>query len=168
MTATADGVTIAGVGGIEPGQRRAKYHPMADIDERAVADLLDGPRPDVLLTHQGPAAVQGDHGSLTLDVVLESNGRPRFWFHGHSTPVREPTPIGETLVVPLGDVTFGKSGHRSNDPGLEGWCLLDLFADLQHALRRDPPPFWRELRRTFWKRVGWDGALVHPELARFI
>src|SRR5262249_8320071 len=66
------GHTVGGVGGIEPGQRRAKYHPMAYIEDRAVESLLARvpPQLDVLLTHQGPAQVQGDHGSETLDLLM--------------------------------------------------------------------------------------------------
>jgi hypothetical protein len=164
ITTTPQGVTIAGIGGIEPGQRRAKYHPMAYLDEFAIDRLCAADPVDILLTHQGPAALQNDHGSPTLDVLLD---RPfaRFWFHGHSTPILTPTPIHQTLVVPLGDLAFSNRGQRVGEPGLDGWCLLDLHAGGSHALHREAPPFWRDLRRHRW-RVAPGGLLVHPDLAK--
>ena len=66
------GCVVAGVGGIERGQRRAEYHPMAYIDDRAVEALCDGGPVDVLVTHQGPAEVQGEEaGSQTLQFLLD-------------------------------------------------------------------------------------------------
>jgi len=162
QTTLPSGHTLAGIGGMESGQRRAKYHPLAYIDDNAVQRLLNAPPVDLLLTHQGPAAVQGDHGSPTLDLLLE---RPfaRFWFHGHSTPILSPTQLNHTLVIPLGDVTFsGRSADHN--PGLSGWCLLDLHADNTHTLHRDPPPFWRDLRRHLWHQTP-GGRLVQPDLA---
>lgn len=165
-TRTAQGATIAGVGGIEPGQRRAKYHPMAYIDEFAIDRLRAADPVDILLTHQGPAALQNDHGSPTLDVLLD---RPfaRFWFHGHSTPILAPTPINQTLIVPLGDLAFSNRGSRHGDPGLDGWALLDLHPDGSHTLHREAPPFWRDLRRRHWHALP-GGLLVHPALARLV
>lgn len=163
ITATPQGVTVAGLGGIEPGQRRAKYHPMAYLDEFAIDRLRAAQDVDVLLTHQGPAALQNDHGSPSLDVLLD---RPfaRFWFHGHSTPILTPTTINQTLIVPLGDLAFTNRGLSAGDAGLDGWALLDLHTDGSHTLHRDPPPFWRDLRRRHWHTLP-GGLLVHPDLA---
>lgn len=165
---TPGGVVVGGVGGMEAGQRRAHYHPLAYIDEAAVEALLDAEPVDVLITHQGPAAVQGDHGSPTLDVLLK---RPvaRAWFHGHSTPVTEPTPAGtggKCLVVPLGDVAFPGRGRNADDPGLDGWAYLTM-GEGGPAVTKETPPFWRELRRSRWVTAD-DGRLVSPDLARFL
>lgn len=62
---------VGGVGGIESSQRRACYHHLAYIDDRAVMAMLASGPLDELVTHQGPAAFQGDHGSPTLDLILE-------------------------------------------------------------------------------------------------
>ena len=56
-TALPSGHTLAAVGGMQPGQRRSRYHPMAYVDEEAVLAVLgDGPC-DLLVTHQGPSEV---------------------------------------------------------------------------------------------------------------
>jgi hypothetical protein len=159
------GHTVAGIGGMEAGQRRAKYHSLAYIDDQAVSRLLNTAPVDILLTHQGPAAVQGSHGSATLDLLLQEHFA-RFWFHGHSTPILAPTHVGDTLVVPLGDVTFASRGQSAGDAGRDGWCLLDLHPDGTRTLHRDPPTFWRDLRRQRWHQTP-GGRLVHPDLARF-
>jgi hypothetical protein len=105
--------------------------------------------------------VQGDHGSPTLDMLLEpAHTTPRFWFHGHSTPVKSPTVIGYTTVVPLGDVAF-----RHGKPGLDGWAFLAVDDD-RHALEVTQPPFWREVQQKHWRHTS-QGLLVHPDLARF-
>ena len=75
------------VGGMEAGQRWAKYHPMAYIDDAAVEYLISV-KVEVLLTHQGPSSVQGDHGSDTLQMLLDA-GVARVWFH--ATARRTPT-----------------------------------------------------------------------------
>ena len=98
QTTLPSGHTLAGIGGMESGQRRANYHPLAYIDDNAVQRLLNAPPVDLLLTHQGPAAVQGDHGSPTLDLLLE-RAFARFWFHGHSTPILSPTQLNKSRVV---------------------------------------------------------------------
>jgi hypothetical protein len=161
-TVLPSGHTLAGIGGIETGQRRAKYHPLAYIDDNAVNRLLTFSPVDLLLTHQGPAAVQGDHGSPTLDPFLDRLFA-RFWFHGHSTPILAPTQVNHTLVVPLGDVTF-TGRNAAAEPGRDGWCLLDLHPDGTHTLHRDPPPFWRDFCRHLWHETP-GGRLVHPDLA---
>ena len=158
---TAQGYTIAGVGGIESGQRRANYHPMAYIDEDAVQHLLLQEPVDILLTHQGPARVQADHGSPTLDLLLEAQ-IARWWFHGHSTPVDVPIRVESTTVVPLGDLAF----HRG-DPGLKGWAILTFSPESGETLETPSPNFWREIRQRHWLQTpqGW---LVHPDLSRFV
>ncbi len=72
---TPGGRVVAGVGGIEPGQRRARYDPMAYVDPAAVSALSAAGGVDLLVTHQGPTAVQGDHGSPTLDPLLAAAAR---------------------------------------------------------------------------------------------
>ena len=61
-TVLPSGLLVAGVGGMEAGQRRSKYHPLAYIEDGAVEGLLAEGRVDVLVTHQGPASVQGPRG----------------------------------------------------------------------------------------------------------
>lgn len=156
---TADGYMFGGIGGMEAGQRRAKYHPMAYIQDDWVQDLL-GSKLDILLTHQGPARVQGDHGSLSLDPLLDAE-ISRFWFHGHSTPIKTRTTVGGTTVVPLGDLAFSKGV-----PGSEGWAILD-WSDEQTALHTDPPDFLREVHLRKWRQTP-GGRLVHPDLLRFL
>jgi len=161
---TASGRVVGGVGGIERGQRAARYHELAYIDDRAVAALLGDGLLDVLVTHQGPAAVQGDHGSQTLDLLLE-RGLASFWFHGHSTPIRTVTAVGRTIVVPLGDVAFSTRGEKHDEPGDDGWSHLQLGE--QSHVTRERPAFWRDYRRRKWiERPG--GQLVCPDLAAWI
>ena len=160
------GHAIGGIGGIEAGQRRAKYHPMAYLKDDAVQHLLlHAPPLDVLITHEGPARLQGDQvGSPTLDLLLGSASAagPRFWFHGHATPAKTPVTIDRTHVVPLGDVAF-----HNGAPGLEGWAILEFGEGDAATLGVDPPPFWREMRQHHWHRTA-DGRLVHPDLAQFV
>ena len=168
-TVTPSGLIVAGLGGMERGQRRAaKYHPMAFIDDSAVEALLDGGKVDVLVTHQGPSLVQGQEGSPTLDVLLEEEVA-RAWFHGHGTP--NPVPAhggrnGMCLVVPLGDIAFPGRGRNANDPGLYGWSYL-TFRNGAPVAVKETPPFWRDLRRHHWAQAD-DGRLVAPDLARFL
>lgn len=165
---TASGVTVAGVGGIEAGQRRAKYHPMAYIDDAAVEALLDAGRSDLLVTHQGPAAVQGDHGSPTLDMLLERDVAAA-WFHGHGTPHPDPLRAGlndRCEIIPLGDIAFPGRGRKKNDPGLDGWAYATVSADGAVTVTKETPPFWRELRQSHWGRAA-DGRLVSPDLMRW-
>jgi hypothetical protein len=156
-TMTVSGVTVAGIGGIEPGQRRARYHEMAYIDETAVLHLLGSAPVDVLITHQGPAAVQGDHGSELLQPLLGEQFA-RYWFHGHSTPHYDVVISGRTTVVPLADATFARD---ANTPELGGYC--GLLPHCQPEIRREQPPFWRDFRRSKWTALP-DGRLVCPPL----
>lgn len=150
------GLVAAGIGGIERGQRYAEYHDLAYIKDEDVAFLLDQPPVDLLLTHQGPSSLQGDHGSATLDLLLESR-RAQFWFHGHSTPHPEVASLGTTTVVPLGDVAFGKDGEA----GADGWATLEDG----RVARKEGPAFLREFRRARWLTLA-DGRLLCPPLAR--
>jgi hypothetical protein len=160
---TEEGFTVGGVGGMEAGQRRVKYHPMTYIEEDAVQHLLCSRPLDILLTHQGPESVQGEgHGSPTLDLFLDTESQsPRFWFHGHSTPVIAPVTINQTEVIPLGDIAFHKG-----TPGLDGWAILELEGE-RHALTLGPPPFWREARQHHWHTTP-RSLLVHPDLVQFL
>jgi hypothetical protein len=164
-TVAPGGCVVAGVGGIERGQRRAEYHPMAYIDDAAVESLCAAAPVDVLVTHQGPAALQGDLGSPTLDLLLEC-GAARSWFHGHATPNPDIVRAGTCTVVPLGDVAFGGRGNRAEDPGLDGWSYARVTADAVDVVR-ETPPFWREYRPGKWKVLP-DGLLVCPDLVPFI
>ena len=113
---------------MEKGQRQARYHPMAYIDDDAVERLLNQEKTHILLTHQGPSSMQGDHGSPTLQVLLDE-GRAATWFHGHSTPFPNPVQAGKqgaTLVVPLGDIAFPGRGSKAHEAGEDGWAIVTL------------------------------------------
>ena len=156
---TPGGHVVGGVGGMEPGQRRSRYDPMAYVDPAAVAALAAVGGIDLLVTHQGPAAVQGDHGSPTLDPLLTA---ARVWCHGHSTPVGDVTTADGCTVVPLGDVAFNRGG----DPGTDGFAHV-TFADGEAMVVKATPPFWREYRRNLWP-VAADGRTVCPDLWSFV
>ncbi len=163
---TESGAVVAGVGGIELGQRQAKYHRMAYINDEAVLRLCDGGTIDILLTHQGPSALQGEKGSTTLQLLLDE-GVARTWFHGHSIKAPEVARSGRaarTLVCPLGDIAFPFKGSDPYAPGSDGWAILKL--DDEVKLTRKPPPFLRDFRFHRWVRSR-DGRLVSPTLAPF-
>lgn len=152
--------TVAAIGGIEPGQRLARYHPMAYIDEDALAHLLGRKATvDLLITHQGPARFQGEGGSPTLDRVLE---RPlaRIWCHGHSVHAPAIREEAGTRVVPLRDVPFG--GPAGDEPGADAWALVQLARP--PTVRRETPFFLGMFRRRRWTETA-DGQLVSPTLA---
>jgi hypothetical protein len=152
---------VTAIGGIERNQRCAEYDELAFVSEEAVLRVLDAGPVDVLLSHQGPSRVQGEHGSATLDVLLDAQVA-RFWFHAHSTPERDISQAGKTTVVPLGDLAFQGDAH--DDPGGDGLAILTLDgAGL--SVRRETLPFWREYRRHLWTET--DLGLVAPPLARF-
>lgn len=157
------GIVIAGVGGIERGQRRVDYHSMAYIDDDAVTHLLSEPRVDIMLTHEGPARVQGEEkGSVTFDMLLEAR-KARLWFHGHSTPHPDIVDFEEEQlrVVPLGDIAFPKAG---NEPGADGWVIVENRGGELDA-RKETPIFLRTFRRHKW--IDTESGLVSPSLARF-
>jgi hypothetical protein len=158
---TAGGHVVAGVGGMEAGQRRSRYDEMAYVDDAAVSTLCDLGGVDLLVTHQGPTAVQGDHGSPTLQRLLDA-GVARVWCHGHSTPVGDVTVVDRSTVVPLGDIAFTRSG----EPGPHGFAHV-TYADAGPTVVKAAPPFWREYRQKFW-RPAPDGRLVCPDLWPFV
>lgn len=160
---TGGGRVVAGVGGIERGQRAAEYHELAYLDEDAVVHILDRGPVDILVTHQGPSGLQGSGGSDTLQLLLEA-GVARAWFHGHSVErpeIARSGPDGTTLVVPLADVAFPGKGATPDDPGEDGWAIA--WGETPHV-RRERPGFWRDYRRRRWKEES-DGRLVCPELS---
>ncbi len=156
---TPGGRVAAGVGGIEPGQRRARYDPMAYVDPAAVSALSAAGGVDLLVTHQGPTAVQGDHGSPTLDPLLAAAA---VWCHGHSTPVGDVTAVDGCTVVPLGDVAFTRAG----EPGVDGFAHVTFGGGGDPVVVKAPPPFWRSYRRKLWPAAA-DGRLVCPDLWPF-
>lgn len=160
---TPSGVIVAGVGGIEPSQRRARYHPMAYLDQKAIARLRKADPVDILITHQGPSSTQGDAGSESLQALLDA-GTARAWFHGHS--IRDPKIVrtGRTIVVPLKDVAFQARGARSRIPGTGGWAAVDV-GPREVSVRREDPSFLREYALGRWRPAG-EGRLVAPPLAR--
>ena len=161
------GRTIGAIGGIEPGQRRAKYHPMAYIDDDAVLAICDGPPLDILITHQGPTRVQGGAGAPSLDVLLELDRPPSIWCHGHATPVLDVVSVdGKCTVVPLGDIAFAGRGAQAG-PGLDGWGRIAYDGRGVATVSKETPPFWRELRQHRWLK-STHGLLVPPDLARWL
>jgi hypothetical protein len=162
---SAGGRIIAGIGGMEAGQRKSRYHPMAYIDDDAVTAIADAGPVDVLITHQGPSQVQGGHGSPTLDLL--DAGTARHWFHGHGTPNPDITDAGPrpTTVVPLGDIAFAGRGKSAGEPGRHGWSYI-AFEEETIRLVRETPAFFREYRRQLWRSSN-DGRLVCPDLIPF-
>jgi len=154
------GLVVGGVGGMERGQRRVHYHEMAYIDEEAVLRLLDGPKLDVLITHQGPSETQGDKGSELLQPLLDA-GIARVWFHGHAIPNPEVRTVGETTVVPLGGATFLNKGADAGDPGPLAWARVESTPAIQ--VDRSRASSWREFRRRHWRELP-NGQLVWPGL----
>ncbi|MBI4871713.1 MAG: metallophosphoesterase [Candidatus Riflebacteria bacterium] len=168
-TSTPSGLLVGGVGGIEPGQRHAEYHEMANLDEAAVLGLAEAGPVDLLVTHQGPAGTQGEEaGSESLQFLLDQE-IAQVWFHGHSVarPGRQRAgPRGQTLVVPLGDVAFPGRGPEPDLPGTDGWAVAVLRPDGPSVLE-ESPGFLREFRRRLWPQTP-DGLLVCPSLAQAV
>jgi hypothetical protein len=161
-TFTPAGVTVAGLGGVEEG-RYAEYHPFAYVRPDDVERLLGGGPVDLLLTHQGPSAVQGEeHGSTTLQGLLDAQVA-RLWFHGHSRPFPDVVDVGTTRVVPLGNIPFQEGPSGEWEPGEEGWALVRSGPGGPRAERLTPPVL-REFRMDKWK-VTPEGLLVCPPLA---
>jgi hypothetical protein len=106
------------------------------------------------------ALIRGDHGSPTLDTLLQPS-IARFWFHDHSTPIREPRQIANTTIVPLGDIAF-----HHGESGAHGWSILELDGS-SRVLTTTPPSILRESRKKFWTHTP-QGLLVHPGLNRWI
>ena len=160
---TPAGLVIGGVGGIERGQRRAKYHELAYVNDEAVLHLLNGPKFDILLTHQGPTTTQGEAGSATLQLLLDAR-MARVWFHGHSIPNRAIFPAGAsgtTSVVPLADAAFHGKGPDAGFPGDKAWARVQWGREI--VVERTRPSVWREFHRRRWLPL-LNGQLVCPRL----
>lgn len=160
---TASGLTVSGVGGIEHGQRYADYHPMAFIDDDAVMKLLESPAVDLLITHQGPSSLQGEKGSETLQMLLDAQ-KAKVWCHGHSiidNSIAQRGPENSIWVVPLEDIAFPGKGLKADDPGEDGFCIIQFGEEI--TIKREHPDFWREYRRRKWKEIEGFG-LVCPDL----
>jgi predicted phosphodiesterase len=158
------GCVVAGVGGIEEGQRFAKYHDMAYLDHDAVLSLMDK-HVDLLITHQGPSGVQAEKGSENLQVLLDHE-IAQVWCHGHSIVNPEVVcsgPHARTTVVPLEDIAFPGKGQNADEPGAHGWCVLAIN-DGRVDVMRKTPSFLREFRRHRWCKTA-DGLLIAPPLA---
>jgi predicted NAD-dependent protein-ADP-ribosyltransferase YbiA (DUF1768 family) len=162
---TAGGRIVAGIGGIQPGQRLGARYPHSAY---IAADAVGGLRPhadiDILITHQGPARVQGPSaGAEILDPLLDAP-TPTLWFHGHSRRRREPMTLQATTVHPLGDATFDKSA---------GWRVArDAWATVSGphgavTATVAPPQRLDELQRAAWTRTAAH-QLVAPHLAAWI
>ena len=164
---TRSGIVVGGIGGIEIGQRTAKYHNLAYLDDMAILKFLEIPSVDLLVTHQGPSGIQGDGGSGSLQELLNAE-KMRCWCHGHSIRHPEIVDTGSNncvRVVPLEDATFKKG---SNDPG------RNCFAAIQFTSPEEPPRVemfypqnWRNYRRRHWLQLD-EQRLVCPNLKRFV
>lgn len=156
------GWLVGGLGGIEPGQRvSADYHPWAYLQPQAVQAIAHGPRLDLLLTHQGPARLQGSPaGSQLLDRLLEGGRAPRVWCHGHSVRHDQLELVGAGQVVPLHGVAF-----HEREPGRDAWCWLDPGDP--PMLQRGRPGGWEQLRSTEWLTLP-DGRQVAPPLLNWL
>lgn len=159
------GSVVAGIGGIERGQRGATYHPLAHIDDRAVEHLATSQRVDLLITHQGPSRMQAaPSGSPTLDLLLDAEVAA-VWFHGHSIRDSSPSkggPTGKTLVIPLEDIAFSGKEPGAGDPGEAGWAVV-FDQDGETRPVRFTPAFLRDFRRHRWSETP-NGLLVAPPL----
>jgi len=164
------GHIVAGIGGIQPNQRHADYHPMAYISEEAVLRLLDAGHIDLVLTHQGPSGIHGEKGADLLQPLLDE-GVARVWCHGHARKQTEPVRggrSGESLVVPLGDIAFHVPRqharyHEPCLPGKDGWARVSL-GEAEVVMHKGTPAFLREYCRHHWLLV--NDLLVCPPLAR--
>lgn len=158
---TPGGRIVAGVGGIQPERLKACYPGSAYIAPNAVQQLSGQRDVDILITHQGPARVQGTHsGAEILDPLLDDPA-PALWFHGHSRQRREPMAIGATAVHPLGDATFDKSANWR--VARDAWATVIGPSGKVSATIRAPQRL-NELRREAWTSTR-DRHLVAPHLA---
>lgn len=163
----ASGLRVAGIGGIDPDQRVARYHPLAYLDEEAIECVrAEGGGIDLLITHQGPACLQGSGGSPRLDrLALE--GVAGVWCHGHSVHRDELCRIGPAdrmQVVPLHDVAFPISGPAAGQIRCQGWAWI-TFDSAEPAVVREAPDWLRTFDRRRWYTMR-DGRLVCPPLRR--
>jgi len=156
---TRAGTTIAGIGGIESGQRAAKYHPLAYLELPAIKRLPRMDRSDLLITHQGPARTQADGGSELLDVLLDGHVS-RVWCHGHC--VRNPDIVyhGLTTVVPLHDIAFHSVKDKPLNPANDAMAVIEFHENDEIRIQRGQPLCWRDYRKHRWTEVG--EVLVPP------
>ena len=135
---------------------------MAYLNDDAVEELLNhAGAVDLLVTHQGPAAAQGEGGSETLDLLLDGRAA-RVWCHGHTVRNREVARWGSTTVVPLGHVAFSIAPGATDLLGRDGWARVVLSGSEAVAVREAPARL-REFRRGRWVRRD-DGLLICPAL----
>lgn len=152
---------VSGIGGIELGQREAKYHSLAYLDRKNINRLEKLERADILITHQGPALTQNEGGSHLLDGLLGPR-IARAWFHGHSVHNPEIREIRGTTVVPLHDIAFHSLKDSPDDPGIDGWAMVHFDTAGGVQVQRERPAFWREYRKRKWQMVG--DVLKCPDL----
>lgn len=164
---TTSGKIVGGIGGIELGQRNAKYHELAYLDELVILRFLDNPTIDLLITHQGPSGIQADGGSVLLQELLDA-GKMRCWCHGHSIRRQEIVdagPNGRVRVVPLEDATFTKS---TDEPGHDCFAAIRFESpDELPNVEMIYPENWRHYRRKHWLALD-EQRLVCPDLKRFV
>jgi len=167
---TASGKIIGGIGGIEPDQRKSKYHDLAYLNQSAIQRFLDNPPIDLLITHQGPSSIQSDGGSDSLQKLLNAK-KMRCWCHGHSVcqpGIVDAAPNGKTRVVPLEDATFEIFAKSTGKPG------RGCFAAIDFDSTEEPPQVemiysqnWHNYRREYWHALD-EQRLVCPDLIRFV
>ena len=162
-TRTAAGLLVGSLGGIDPTQRKTRYHELAYLNEDAVEHILGGPTLDVLVTHAGPARLQNfPAGAPMLDPVLDSS-TARSWFHGDSVRQPDIRRVGPTTVVPLSGVAFELHGRQAGEPGEDAWCQVHVSRD-EVQVSRGRPSSWRDFKQRSWQRRP-DGQLIAPQLA---
>lgn len=160
---TVSGLLVGGIGGIQIGSRYAEYHNMAFIDEDAVENLLFFGRLDLLISHQGPAVVQGEEGAAILDLLFHEK-LAEVWCHAHSIPnpvIKSYDGNLNTLIVPLGDVAFTKTNGYLDSPGENAWSIIQFSEGIN--VIRGKPDFWRDFRFKKWKLVN-ENMFVLSEL----
>lgn len=163
----ASGLRVGGIGGVARAGGSVKYPDLAWINEEAVLAILGTPELDLLLTHQGPAAVQGPAGTDMLDPLAETE-IATVWCHGHSVPHEAQLRVGPhsgTTVVPLAGIPFAQEHGR---PGEGGWCHLVFRSGSPPAIDCTPPAFLRDYAQSRWFPIGrgpMAGQRVLPELS---
>ncbi|NPB04311.1 MAG: hypothetical protein GXO39_07880 [Thermotogae bacterium] len=152
------GTTVAGLGGVTT--KKKGFLPEEDILE-LMGILGDIGLVDILLTHQGPEAVQEEAGSYELNDLL---GGARYWFHGHAVRNPEIVTVKGTTVVPLEHANFSHS--RELDPN--GWAVLKLGEE--EKVWRGLPKGAPEVAHGRWIRWKFNGkeVFVSPLLWAFL
>ncbi len=152
------GTTVAGLGGVTD-QKKGLI--TGEELKRMVSTLEEMGPVDILLTHQGPEAVQGDLGSPELNDLL---GGARYWFHGHKVRRTDVVEIKGSTVVPLQPANFSHS--RELDPN--GWAVLRIGEE--EEVWRGLPKGAPEVARGRWIRWKFNGReiFVSPLLWAFL